>query len=242
MFDAVAAAYDLLAAAPERWRREGPFLERWVGAEARVLDLACGTGVHAAALAQGSGRRITAVDLSPAMIARATVTRAHPAITWMVGDMREPPAGPFDRAMILGNSLNLLPDRAAVRATLAAIRAVLVPGGRLLVQILNPRLPRHREARHVVKHGVSDGVALSIIKSLVPHDDATLLSLTVFSRHSEGGYSTGSEQAVLLDLEAGELDELCDNAGFSWREHFGGLDGTVFDAAESANVVMSAAW
>ncbi len=166
MFDAVACAYDLLAADPERLRREGPFLERWVGSAGSILDLACGTGVHAAFLAGGGHRRVTAVDLSPAMITRARTMRPHPGVTWLVGDMREPPRGPFDRAMILGNSLNLLPDHAAVATTLRAIRQILLPGGRLLVQVVNPEHPRHRQPRQIVRRGAGAGAEVTIIKDL----------------------------------------------------------------------------
>jgi SAM-dependent methyltransferase len=242
MFDAVAIAYDLLAASPERWRREGPFLEKWLGSGTRILDLACGTGVHAHALAQGGGRLITAVDLSPAMIMRASAARPHPAITWLVGDMRHPPGGPFDRVMILGNSLNLLADRQEVRDTLAAIRTALGPGGRLLVQLLNPQLPLHREPRHMVKHGTVDGTAVSIVKSLVPHDQVTLLSLAVFARNADGQHTCRGEQATLLDLEAEELEELCENAGFSQRTRYGSLEAAFFDADSSTNVVVDAAF
>lgn len=238
MFDAIACAYDLLAANPERQRREGPFLERWAGSGTRILDLACGTGVHAALLAASAGRRITAVDLSPAMLARAREARPHPAITWLPGDMRAPPAGPFERVMILGNSLNLLPDRQAVAATLTALRGALMPEGRLLVQVVDPCHPRHQETRQVVKRGVMDGVDLTMVKTLVPQDGATLLSLAVYARHGDGAVSTGGEQAVLLDLDGEGLEALCVQAGFTALQRYGGLDGSPYAPGMSGDVVV----
>jgi len=166
-FDDLAQVYDILADPESRLDREGPFLVRWAGGGARVLDLACGTGAHAAYLAR-AGCRVTACDLSAGMIARAMQERSHPGVRHEVRDLRRPPDGPFDRVLVIGNSLNLLPSRNEVTAALASIRRVLAPGGRLLLQVLNPRARVHREPRIVVRRGEIDGREAVVVSPSCP--------------------------------------------------------------------------
>ncbi len=242
MFNAIALAYDLLAADPARLARELPFLERRIPAGSRVLDLACGTGVHAAALAR-YGCLVTASDLSPEMLAVGRARRDHPALVWHAGDLRQPPAGPFDRVLILGNSLNLLPGRPAVGEALRAIHNVLVPGGLLVVQIINQHPTRIREPRQLVRQATVEGDGLVIVKSLVPHPAGTLLSLTAHRHRPErddqaGHWTHASDHAVLLDLTATELDALVDAAGYTVSERLGDLSGSAYDPAHAADLVL----
>lgn len=106
----------------------------------RILDVGCGTGRHAVALA-ADGMRVTGVDLSPDMLARA---RARAEAAGVEVDLREadasdlPPIGPFDAAICLcEGAFCLIPDAAAPlahdRSVLTAIHRVLRPGGRLLL-------------------------------------------------------------------------------------------------------------
>jgi glycine/sarcosine N-methyltransferase len=72
MYDDLSADYDRFVDWSARLAAELPFIERQlqaVGAR-RVLDAACGTGVHAVALAQ-RGYAVAGADLSPGMIERA---------------------------------------------------------------------------------------------------------------------------------------------------------------------------
>lgn len=63
-----------------------PWVARWaprIAARGAVLDLACGTGRHAAFLAR-RGHPVTAVDLD---LARAAELRAVPGIEWLQADL-----------------------------------------------------------------------------------------------------------------------------------------------------------
>ena len=53
------------------------FLDHWLPAEGRVLDIGCGTGHYCAAL-DGTGRQAIGVDLDPGMIREASL--AHHAL------------------------------------------------------------------------------------------------------------------------------------------------------------------
>lgn len=74
----------------------------------RVLDLACGKGAMAIALARSFGCRATGVDGCDVFIEAAAEASAHAGVshlcTWVLADVREwrPPADTYDIAMMIG--------------------------------------------------------------------------------------------------------------------------------------------
>ncbi len=135
-----------------------------IGPEDRVLDLACGHGRHAHALAPGVAG-VTGLDRCDAYLRRAarrrdaqrgsgsgTGTVPHP--TWVRGDVRMLPfrSGAFDAAFSWYASLFMFDDDTN-EACLAEAGRVVRRGGRLLVHHANPlRLAREpvAEARRVL--------------------------------------------------------------------------------------------
>jgi SAM-dependent methyltransferase len=97
---------------------------------ARVLDAGAGTGAITLLLAE-LGYRVTALDLSEAMLARAREKAAGRGlhVEFAVGPADRPPTGPFD-SVVERNMLWTNPDPVG---TLASWRKVTAPGGRLLV-------------------------------------------------------------------------------------------------------------
>ncbi len=99
----------------------------------RVLDVACGTGVLAAALAArlvDNGGSVLGVDLAPAMVARA-VAKQIAGATFRVGDALAQPVsdGEVD-GVTCQQGLQFMPDRLAV---LREMRRALRSGGWLAV-------------------------------------------------------------------------------------------------------------
>jgi ubiquinone/menaquinone biosynthesis C-methylase UbiE len=97
---------------------------------ARVLESGAGTGAITILLAE-LGFRVTALDLSDAMLARARRKAEDQGldVEFVVGPADRPPDGPFD-AVVERNSLWTNPDPVGA---LAAWRDVTAEGGRLLV-------------------------------------------------------------------------------------------------------------
>jgi SAM-dependent methyltransferase len=97
-------------------------------APAEVLDVGAGTGALSL-LAAGLGHRVTALDLSEAMLVRARdkATARGLGVTFVHGPAEEPPPGPFD-AVIERHVSWTLPDPVAA---MRAWRAVVHPGGRI---------------------------------------------------------------------------------------------------------------
>lgn len=106
-----------------------------------VLDIGCGTGSLAVALA-GHGFRVTGIDLDSAMVERAqSKGRNEASLSFLQMDMRElsgrfAPSS-FDAVLCLGNTLVHLDTGEDVLSVLGASRDLLRTGGRLLLQILN---------------------------------------------------------------------------------------------------------
>lgn len=109
----------------------------------RVLDLGCGAGRHTCLL-QERGLDMTGLDLAPAVLelARGNWARRHgdrPGPRWVQGDMRQPPLqGPFDAILSMDAAFGVFREDAEHLAVLDALAGLLRPGGRLLLEVVNP--------------------------------------------------------------------------------------------------------
>jgi ubiquinone/menaquinone biosynthesis C-methylase UbiE len=104
-----------------------------------VLDLGCGTGVFAILLAE---RRIEVIGVDPAG-ASLDVARAKPGaerVTWIHGDASAIPEGTqVDMVTMTANVAQVFLTDADWLATLAAVRAALRPGGRVVFETRDPQ-------------------------------------------------------------------------------------------------------
>lgn len=121
---------------PEATAADLAFLLRHLAlpAGASILDVPCGAGRHALALAR-LGHRVTGVDLSEDAIARARAQAESEGLDarFVRADMRDLPAGgAFDAVACLGNSVGYFPA-AETAAFLGALASRLRPRGRLVL-------------------------------------------------------------------------------------------------------------
>lgn len=147
MFDEIAPVYDrmnslMTLGLDAGWRRAAVRASA-VGPGDAVIDVACGTGKLAEALAERVGPfgRVLAVDLAPGMIAEATAQhRDLVQLEFMIGDALDLPVedAAFDAATIAFGLRNL-PDFAAGFRELAR---VVRPGGRVVCLELSVPRPR----------------------------------------------------------------------------------------------------
>jgi SAM-dependent methyltransferase len=108
----------------------------------RALDLACGTGAAALALA-AAGAQVVGVDRSPQMlaIARAKARDRRLTARFVQADLRRLPAAPalrsasFDLVTCLYDSLNYLTGDDDLAALFARVAPLLRPGGRLIFDL-----------------------------------------------------------------------------------------------------------
>lgn len=109
-----------------------------------VLELAAGSGRITVPLA-AAGHRVTAVDIDPAMLARARSRAAAEGIAGGVTfveadllDLRLPEAGTFRLALLALNSLFLLATRDRQARAVAVMAEHLAPGGLAVVDVWLP--------------------------------------------------------------------------------------------------------
>lgn len=136
-YEAMAEHYDEFTAGYEhdRWLGTLEALAREHGLRGRrVLDVACGTGKSFAPLV-ALGYRVTACDLSPAMVRRAT-RRAAGHAEVLVADMRAlPQLGEFDLVTCLDDALNYLLTQKQLVDALRGMARQLSPDGVLLFDL-----------------------------------------------------------------------------------------------------------
>ena len=110
----------------------------------RVLDLACGSGVHALRLAQ-RGLEVLGVDIAPSLVAHcreraasAVAERGTATARFEQGDMRALAYdSEFDAVLLLSGSFGFYDD-ATNADVLARIARALKPGGRVLIDVFDP--------------------------------------------------------------------------------------------------------
>lgn len=103
-----------------------------------VLDVGCGDGAHCVGLAT-RGLAVTGLDASAVQLSRASqAAQASGVSVHLVnGDMRQPPVdGPFDAILCVGSTLGMYTDEDD-RIALGHMRNRLVPGGRVVLHVLN---------------------------------------------------------------------------------------------------------
>ncbi len=157
---------------------------------ARILDLGCGTGRHAAALAS-AGMAVTGVDRSREMLALAEARcRGTPGVRLSLGDLRElsVQGPPHDAALLLFAVLGYLGDDEEVARALAAIRRHLRAGALLIADVWDEAAvlaepPSRREVRFE-----SDGD--SFVRLADPAHDPDRNIVVVRYRIRDGGGRT----------------------------------------------------
>lgn len=237
-FTTIAEFYEVLSDSQARLEREGPFLRHCFeqAPGARVLDIACGTGLHAGFFAELDAE-VTALDASEQMIELACQRRPNKGVTYGVCDMRCVAGEPWDMAVCLGNSIALLEALDDIATTLKAVYASLAPGGLFVIQTINYAADAAQKPRHRVETKVLGDREIVAVKSLVPHAGHTLLSIAFFSKEN-GPYTSVSETSVQLNLKREELERAANAAGFEVKAVHGAFDRSEYVAATSPDIIV----
>ena len=193
-----------------------------VGRETEVLDVACGRGESDRVLAGYHGCRVIGIDYSSANVARAREltrdARLDDRARFVAGDADHLPfpGGSFD-VVISECSLCLLPD---LGQSLAELRRVLRPGGRVAISDVVLNAPVPEPLRDVIGH------VLCITGARSSHGYRRALQATGFTtiRIRDVSYVLTDmmhrierRQNALAHLTAGLLDEAAPWGGAGLR-------------------------
>jgi SAM-dependent methyltransferase len=243
VFDDLTEIYEAMIDWPTRLANEEPFyhgLFERVGVGS-VVDVACGTGRHAA-LFHAWGLRVEGADISANMIARAREGFGEPeGLRWVVRGFDEPicPPEPFDAAICVGNSLALAPDRAAVERAIQQMHTAVRSGGAVVVHVLNLwKLPDGPCVWQKCKRASLPQGDVLIIKGVHRSGRRGYVDLVVTS--GAGCASMHTESVPLLGLEAEELEEMARRAGAADVQFYGGYRNQAYCRQESTDLIMVA--
>jgi len=229
-----------------RIRREMPFLERTFGAPGPrpLLDIACGTGEHANALA-GRGYAVVGLDISETMLRKAR--EAYPALALVGADMACMPfaaGGIFGGALCLGNSLAIPGEDEQYRSLFRSLRRSLAEDAPLLIQILNYRRILEQGIRHLpLNFRPGEENEIVYLRILDPID-ARRIRFEVISleRRPPDGESRIAHitSRMMRPLRDEELRAFLAEAGFERIDFFGDYAGTEYRPLESADLIVVA--
>ncbi len=130
----------------ERLREE---LLRVEGIQGTIIDMGCGTGRLANALAAEGVRDIVGIDSSPVNLAKAQIADASGSVDYKEADWTSTdlPDDSAKMVFVLGRTLPHAEDDATLQRVFSEARRVLVEGGVLFFDIPDPDTGMYLEAR-----------------------------------------------------------------------------------------------
>jgi SAM-dependent methyltransferase len=195
-----------------------------VAPPSRLLDLPCGLGRHAIALAS-RGYRVTGIDIAPSAVLAArqeAEALGLRTVRFLVGDMRQACLdGPFDGAYCFGNSFTYLSHEDTIGFARNVFDAVR-PGARWIIdtgmaaELLLPQLTDERQLE-------VGGITYAVQNSY----DAVagrLIQACTFSRGAERELAQTNQGVYTV----AELHRLLQSQGWMTLGAFGSLDGKPF--------------
>jgi SAM-dependent methyltransferase len=246
MYDDFSADYDRFVNWPARLATELPFIEerlRAAGAR-RVLDAACGTGMHAIALAQ-RGYEVVGADLSAGMVGRARVNACASGVDVRFeaegfGALNARVGTGFDAALCLGNSLPHLLTPDALAAALGDFAACLRPGGLLLIQNRNFDAVLARGERWMAPQARrEEDTEWLFLRFYDFEPDGTLtFNVVTLRREGAGDWSQQVAATRLWPLRQEELVAALRAAEFGAFSYWGDMQGSAFAPESSVNLVV----
>jgi len=254
MYDQFASDYDRFVNWENRLSFEIPLIEKILGEvksqtgePTRVLDAACGTGMHALALAK-AGYQMVGADFSHEMINKAKLnaqsahielpleTAGFGSLASVFGEDR------FNAVLCLGNSLPHLIQDEDVDFALIDFFTCLQPGGLLLIQNRNFDAVMEKQDRWMEPQTYQEGIEQWIFERFYDFNPDGTIGFNIVNLH-RSGVSDWKSQVVSTLLKPqlqNDLLKKVTRAGFNHVRTFGTLGGDSFDPQTSGNLILIA--
>ena len=249
-YDGLGDEYDRMVSWESRLAREEVFFERLFDERSvrKVLDAACGTGMHAISFAH-HGRDAAGADLSPVMIenARRNALAAGVRVDFRVagfGECARAWPDPFDAVTCIGNSLPHLLDERSLASCLEDFAAALRPGGTLVIQNRNyDRVLRERQRFMPLSAREENGEETLFLRITDFPDgaDEERIDFTIVTlKKKAGAWSQTVRTTPLRALRRSTLEAALAKAGFTDVRSYGGYSLGPSDAAEAGDLLIVA--
>jgi SAM-dependent methyltransferase len=243
--------YSRLISWDQRITREWPFLEELFRSapSRRILDLGSGTGEHARFLA-GEGFEVVGLDASPAMVAKARETPGK-GVRFVEGDMREIASlveGRFGAALCLGNALPHLTGEDDLTRLASGLRAVLLTGAPVVLQILNYGRIEAKRERSLPLSFLADPddpeARIVFLRLIEMHSDRRVTFMPTILRQRPDREPPvellASERVEIRGWRQDEIERAFAGAGFGALRTWGSYQGAPFEPEESRDVIFVA--
>jgi len=240
--------YDLMVNWDKRLARELPFfldLFRSQGAR-RVIDVACGTGRHAAAFA-ARGFDVVGADVSETMIARARDNFPDAGVDFRLVDMTRLPEtfGPasFDACVCLGNAFPCLETADQIDRALSGFAHLLKPAGLLVIHMLNfTHLITGRTFRgpHPGSDPNRDALFLKIFDPVDDRHEGGRIRVSVFQLERTHNWTVRVREGSLTPILPDQLTAALHRARFTNITPYADHTKSPFNPKESDSLVMVA--
>jgi glycine/sarcosine N-methyltransferase len=254
MYQRFASNYDRFNNWKDRLAYEMPFIEQQLknlqmelGDHLSILDAACGTGMHAIALAQ-QGYQVSGADLVPEMI---EIAQENANSAGVKVDFRAVGFGAlstefdpylFNAVLCLGNSLPHLLSWEDVIGALDDFNKCLLPGGMLLIQNRNFDSIMQNKARWIEPQAFTESDKEWLFQRFYDFEaDGTIrFTIVTLSRTVGADWQTSIDHTRLRPLLYEDLSGLIHESGFSTINLYGDMSGNAFDPVTSPNLIIVA--
>lgn len=254
MYEKFADEYDHFVNWHSRLAFEMPFIttqlksiEAQKGQPLAILDAACGSGMHAIALAE-LGYQVSGADLYPEMIekAQSNAAQAGQKVYFQAAGFGQLSqtfgTGKFDALLCLGNSLPHATSEPALLDTLTDFFACLKEDGLLLIQNRNFDQVLAKKERWMEPQAKSENGSEWVFMRFYDFEADGLIRFNILTLKREQGadWQSNLTSTFLKPLTADYMVALLRQSGFRNITAYGNMDGSNFDPDSSPNLILTA--
>jgi ubiquinone/menaquinone biosynthesis C-methylase UbiE len=241
-YSALCDNYDLMTRFEQRLENQRQIIQELVQRYriSSVIDVGCGSGVHAILLAEADVE-VVAVDPTPELIeqAQTNAEKAGVQVDWRVAsldNLATTVSGRFDAILCLGNTLSHILTQNELMRSLEGVRGLMTDGAVLLVQLLNYDRVLSKRERVVGIHRAGDHEFVRFYDFADPRLFFNILIIEWQDDKADHRLIT----TELYPWRSRELSQMLETAGFKDVNLLGDLRGTPFHPDESSNLVIEA--
>jgi len=243
LYDNLANSYDLLISWKRRLKREKPFFSHFFKQYRvrRILDTACGTGVHAVAF-HDWGYYVVGTDISAPMVEMSRQNAGDRPIEFVQAGFDELSTlgSSFDAVTCLGNSLPHVLEDTEIDNALSKMYSVLLPGGIIIIHGNNyDRILSQQERFMPLVQTRNDGSEFLFLRFFDFNDDILTFNVVTLQKDN-GTWRMLPDSSKHRALTKSALIARLEKAGFTICNIFGGYPNEHFDPEQSDNLIIVA--